>query len=324
MDSLNLAFKPTRLQPLKKLGKLLNIDLWIKRDDLTGDMLSGGNKIRKLEYILKDAKSKGADTILVAGGSQSNLAKTTAALAIQQGIKPILILIGEEPSVKKGNLFLDTIMGVETKFFKVSHPKELELAMSDVAVQLKSEGKNPYIVPFGASNGLGALGYVEAYQELEKQKKKIGLEFDWEFVSAGSGGTYAGIFAGHQIMNASSKLVGISPWLSKEEVKERILHCVNDLLPLIDNPDKIKLDDTELLIEDGFIGEGYSIPTTEGLRAIKLLAMHEGILLDHTYTGKAMSGLIDFVEQGMITSGESVLFWHTGGAPGLFTLEQLW
>ena len=235
MNSLNLAFKPTPLQPLNTMGKLFNIELWIKRDDLSGDMLSGGNKARKLEYILYDAKSKGADTILVAGGPQSNLAKTTAALSIQQGLKPILVLLGREPSSKKGNLFLDGLLGVETRFIEVSHPEELESAMSSIASELKLEGRNPYIVPFGASNGLGALGYVDAYQEMVKQKEELGLQFDWEFVSAGSGGTYAGISVGRQIHNASSKLIGVSPWLAKGEVKERILHCVEELIRLLDN-----------------------------------------------------------------------------------------
>lgn len=318
---LELAQKPTPLNRLNRMSELLDIDLWIKRDDLTGDILTCGNKIRKLEYIFADVINKKADTVLVAGGIQSNLARTTAALAVRLGIKPVLVLAGDKPDTPKGNFFLTSLLGVETRFVEIAHPSELETAMKDVSEKLENEGARPYIIGFGASNGLGTMGYVDAYRELTVQMRKEGTEFDHEFLAAGSGGTLAGIMAGSITESSKSLITGISPWLASAEVKERAWKCIRDMEELTGmKPGRFKLKE-DVKVDDSYIGNGYGIPTTECISAIRLLAREEAILMDQTYTGKAMAGLLDYVKKGRVKPGEKVLFWHTGGTPALFIME---
>jgi len=323
MEKLRLSLTPTPLQHLETLSKRLGINLWMKRDDLTGDILTGGNKIRKLEYILADALNKGADTIITSGGLQSNHVKTTSALAIKLGLKPILLLNGKEPKVKKANLFINDILGVDIRYIEAENQKEMNKALERVATELKREGKRPYVIPVGGSTGLGSLGYYDAYQELEVQRKEKDLSFHWEFITTGSAGTFAGIYMGHKIHKSESKLIGVSPWLSEAEIKEQIIDCIHDGFHLIDYHEG-RIESSDLHIEDGFIGEGYGIPTKEGIQALKLVATSESILLDHVYTAKTMACLIHYVETGWIAPNDSVLFWHTGGASGLFAIEEQW
>lgn len=320
LKKLSLAQTPTPLQRMDRVSDSLGIELWIKRDDLTGDILTGGNKIRKLEYILEDAKSKGADSIIVCGGSQSNLVKTAAALAIKLGIKPVLALLGRKPDLKKGNLFFDTLLNVEVHFVDGNHPSSLDETVANLKKVLEAQGRCVYIVPLGASNGLGAIGYIDAYQEMQGQAESLGISFDWEFVSAGSGGTFAGIYMGHGMSAAKSRLVGVSPWLEAGEVKKRISGCIDEAARLLNTNIEMK----EMVVEESFIGEGYGIPTRACIEAIGILARKEGILLDQTYTGKAMACLIDYVRNGNVKPGQRVLFWHTGGAPALTLLEEQW
>lgn len=323
LKPLQLANKPTPLEFLEKTSNKLNISLWIKRDDLTGDIVSGGNKIRKLEYLLNDAKLKGADTILAVGGAQSNLAKTVAALSLRLGLKPVLVFMGDQPTKLQSNYFFNTIMGVEMYFTGHSHPNTLEAEMRKLAEDLKLKGKNPYMIPFGGTNGLGAMGYMDAYRELETQKKEKDIHFDWEFVTVGSGGTLAGVILGHQLYHSRSKLVGISVLFPEREAKERVLQCIEDTIHQL-GEDTFISEEPEVQIDDQFIGDGYGIPTEKGIYAIRRLGQDEGLILDHVYTGKAMAGLLHYVEQGIIAPGDSVLFWHTGGAPGLLSIEDQW
>lgn len=326
MEKLNLALTPTPLEHLRNFSRKLGVDLWVKRDDLTGDIVTGGNKIRKLEYILADALNKGADTILTTGGIQSNHAKTTAALAMKLGLKPILLLNGIEPKIKKANLFLNEILGVEIRYIDAKNQKEMNKALEMVSMNLKGAGKKPYVIPVGGSNGLGSMGYIDAYHELEVQREEKDLNFDWEFVTAGSAGTFAGIFMGHKIHHSQSKLIGVSPWLTAIEIKEQIIECIHEGFNFIDNNNgwQNRINSSDIHIEDRFVGEGYGKPTKEGIHALKLMASTESILLDHVYTAKTMACLIQYVEKGLITPHQSVLFWHTGGSPGLFTLEEQW
>jgi D-cysteine desulfhydrase family pyridoxal phosphate-dependent enzyme len=323
MEKLSVALTPTPLQYLENISRELGINLWIKRDDLTGDILTGGNKIRKLEYILADALNKGADTIITSGGLQSNHAKTTSALAIKLGLKPILLLNGIEPKVKKANMFINDILGVDIRYIDAKNQKEMNNVLEMVATELKEEGKNPYVIPVGGSNGLGSLGYFDAYKELEVQKREKNLNFQWEFITTGSAGTFSGIYMGHKILKSESKLIGVSPWLPEEEIKEQIIDCIQEGFRLIDF-DQNRMDPSNLHIEDKFIGDGYGIPTKEGIRALKRIASSESILLDHVYTAKTMACLIHYVEAGLIAPNDSVLFWHTGGSSGLFAIEEQW
>ncbi|RXT04883.1 1-aminocyclopropane-1-carboxylate deaminase/D-cysteine desulfhydrase [Ammoniphilus sp. CFH 90114] len=326
MRRLTLAQKPTPLEPLTRLGELLRIDLWVKRDDLTGDMVTGGNKIRKLEYLLADALDKGADTIITTGGPQSNHAKTTAALTKRLGLHPVLLLSGKPPEETTANLLINKLVGAEVHYFFPRHPREMDDALLRLAEEMKAKGRKPYIIPVGGSNGIGTLGYIDAYQEMDQQRQEKQLSFDFEFVTAGSGGTFAGIYMGHQAVQASSKLIGVSPWLPSQEIKERIIDCIKDARTL--STDSVPLSGEpaleDLSIYDQYIGSGYAKPTPEGMKALQIMASEESILLDHVYTAKTMAGLMDLVEKGVIARGSSVLFWHTGGAPGLFALQERW
>lgn len=318
MNQLHFAQKPTPLEYLPRISEKIGIELWIKRDDLTGDMVTGGNKIRKLEYLLADAKAKGADTIVTTGGLQSNHTKITAGLAVKLGMIPVLLLNGAEPAVKKANTFIDSLLVAELQYITAENQGEMNRQVVEAAKKLKEAGKNPYIVPVGGSTGLGALGYVDAYSEVRQQQER---EFDWEFVSAGSGGTLAGIFLGHQQYNSDTKLIGVSPWLSTEEISAQTITCIDEGNQLLGNQSS---DVSKLKIDDSYIGEGYGVPTGDGIKAIEMMMAHEGILLDHVYTGKAMACLLDYVQTGKISTGDKVLFWHTGGASGIFAVADRW
>jgi D-cysteine desulfhydrase family pyridoxal phosphate-dependent enzyme len=307
---LNLSFTPTPLHQLERLSERLGIELWMKRDDLTGCIATGGNKIRKLEYILADALEKGADTVLTTGGPQSNHAKATAALAVKVGLRPVLVLAGNDPGKRQTNLFIDQLVGADIRFSGARTAEQMEAALETTFSELVHEGRKPYLIPIGGSNGLGTLGYIDAFREIE------GNKFDWIVVTAGSGGTFAGIYLANKESAHPAKLLGISPWLPKVEISERVKQCIMELQP--------DWHQEELLIDDSYIGRGYGKMTPEAEQAINLLAREEAILLDHVYTGKAMAGLLDYIKKGRITSRDKVLFWHTGGAPGLLALQDKW
>lgn len=318
MNKLNLTQTPTPLEHLQVLSQRLGIDLWIKRDDLTGDLVTGGNKSRKLEYIFNDVLAKGADTVITAGGLQSNHAKITAALAIKLGLKPVLLLNGQKPEVSTANLWLDELMGATIKYIDAPTQVDMNEQLQLEANRLRQAGKHPYVIDVGGSTGLGSQGYTDAYHEMDQQRQKFNLNFDWEFVTAGSGGTMAGLTVGHQQVQASSKLVGISPWLPKDEITSQIKHCVVEEYQLLGQPVPEKL---KIQIDDGYIGDGYGIPTTQGMAAMKLLASTSAIIVDQVYTAKTLAALIDYVKLGKIKTGQSVLFWHTGGSAAVFALK---
>ncbi|MCF6094226.1 D-cysteine desulfhydrase family protein [Microaerobacter geothermalis] len=310
VKKLALSFTPTPLHLAERLSEHTGTEIWIKRDDLTGCMATGGNKIRKLEYILADALEKGADTVITTGGPQSNHAKATAALAVKVGLKPVLVLAGRDPGHRRANLFIDTLVGAEIRFSGARTAEEMEEALIRTYNEFHLKGKKPYLIPIGGSNGLGSLGYLDAYKEIE------GHHFDWIVVTAGSGGTFAGIYLGNRLSRDRAKLLGISPWLPKEEISLRIRNCIREV-------DRDWMEE-DLLIDDQYIGPGYGKTTPESVHAIQLLAQLEAILLDHVYTGKTMAGLLDYINKGIITFRDRVLFWHTGGAPGLLAIQDWW
>ncbi|WP_202079707.1 1-aminocyclopropane-1-carboxylate deaminase/D-cysteine desulfhydrase [Caldalkalibacillus salinus] len=307
---LSLSFTPTPMHPLSRMSDELGIDLWIKRDDLTGDIATGGNKIRKLEYILADAIDRGADTVLTTGGPQSNHCKATAALAAQAGLNAVLVFAGREPEKKQANLFLDERVGAEIRFSGAYTPEQMEAALFSTYDELKQDGRKPYLIPIGGSNPLGTRGYIDAYEELGEH------DFDWIVVTAGSGGTYAGLYIAKHRARHRTKLLGISPWLKREDITSRVRDCIKGLEP------QWHIDD--VMIDDAYLGRGYGKLTTEAQQAIDRMAQSEAIILDHVYTGKAMAGLIDYVHRGLIKPKDKVLFWHTGGAAGLLAAADKW
>ena len=310
----------TPLQFLPRLSELMGREIWIKRDDLNGDILTAGNKKRKLAYLLADAKQRGADTILTTGGPNSNHARATAAASIQMGFTPVLVLAGRAPDARRGNYLLNSLMGVEMKFSGARTQEEMEAALADYADQLAQQGKRPYVIGVGGSNGLGSLGYLDAYEEMRRQAEQAGIRFDWLFAAAGSGGTLAGLIYGRDLARDQTRIVGISPWLKEEKIRQQIDRCLAELDRLAERK---RTEQTGLgyQVSDAYLGKGYGVPTESGMEALRLLAQTEAILLDHVYTAKAMAGCLDFIRRGTVKPGEKVLFWHTGGAPGLFVLE---
>ena len=304
----------TPLEFLPNFSRMIGRKIWIKRDDCNGDILTAGNKQRKIRLLLADAKSKGADVVLTSGGPQSNHARTTAAMAQKEGLEAILVLGGTEPVDATGNYLLNRIMAAKMLFTGASTQAEMGEALLATAQRLREQGRNPYIIPIGGSNALGSSAYVDAYNELKRQSTE--QAFDWLFVSAGSGGTMGGILAGTLFHSDQTRVVGISPWLKAEEIRDKVRQCAEGAAALAGR--ELSIDGDQVLVSDAYIGEGYGIPTKEGVDALLALARSESILLDYVYTSKAMAGCLDYIKKGIIKDTENILFWHTGGAPSIF------
>jgi D-cysteine desulfhydrase family pyridoxal phosphate-dependent enzyme len=313
-----LGFFPTPLVELSRLSDFLcspsgGPKIFMKRDDMTG-LAFGGNKTRKLEYILADALKQGCDTIITAGAAQSNHCRQTAAAAAQLNLECHLILGGEAPLKAQGNLLLDKIFGSHIHWAGANRKGE---DIPRVFSQLQAAGKTPYLVPYGGSNELGALSFIQAVAELEQQM--IGSEFSHVVFASSSGGTHAGLILGKKIHNKTFKLVGIN--IDKVQnvgvsFEQKIAQLVNSTAKLIDLDYSCSKED--VMLNSDYVGQGYGIVGPQENEAIALTAKLEGILLDPVYTGRAMSGLIHLIRTGIIGKNDKVLFWHTGGAPALF------
>ncbi len=300
----------------KALGGKVNV--YIKRDDLLPGT-SGGNKTRKLDFCIADALVKGADTIITCGAVQSNHCRLTLSWAVKEGLDCYLVL---EERVKNsykpeasGNNFLFRLLGVKG-ITVVPGGSDMRGEMEKVAEKLKAEGKKPYIVPGGASNALGALGYVGCMEEIMHQMFTQGLTFDHMVVPSGSAGTHAGIIAGMIGNNINIPVTGIGVNRPKAVQQEAVHKLANQALDLIGVEQRVPAD--KVIAFDDYVGPGYSLPTDAMVEAVKLLARTEGILLDPVYSGKAMSGLIDLVRKGYFKEGSNILFLHTGGSPALY------
>lgn len=315
-----LGFFPTPLVELTKLSKKLNgPKIYMKRDDNTGLAL-GGNKTRKLEFIIGDALAQGADTIVTAGAAQSNHCRQTAAAAASLGLECHLVLGGQEPEKADGNLLLDKIFGCKIHWSGTNRKGE---DIPEIVEQLKKAGKKPYVVPYGGSNELGALAFLEAFKELESQRQNINASFTHIVFASSSGGTHAGLMLGNKIFKSSYKIVGIN--IDKGETDkvpfdQYIVSLANNTAKLIG--ENLNFSDTDLILNADYVGEGYGVIGALENEAISMTAQTEGILLDPVYTGRAMGGLIDMIRTGKIKKTDSVLFWHTGGAPALFAYSN--
>ncbi|VAW60362.1 pyridoxal phosphate-dependent deaminase, putative [hydrothermal vent metagenome] len=317
----SLGFFPTPLVHLPGLSRALGgVDISIKRDDNSGLAL-GGNKTRKLEFILADALASGADTIITAGAIQSNHCRQTAAAAANLQLECHLVLGGEAPDIATGNLLLDKLFGCHIHWAGKKRKGE---DIPERVKQLQQQGKKTYVVPYGGSCELGALSFVEALKELDTQTGKSGDNFTHIIFASSSGGTQAGLMLGKKILNNSYQLIGID--IDKDEsgplpFREHILSLANS------TAEYISLDFTftekDLILNDNYTGEGYGIVGEPEKEAISLCAQTEGILLDPVYTGRAMAGLIDMVRRGEINKEAKILFWHTGGTPALFAYPEI-
>ncbi len=312
---LSFAHLPTPIEKLPRLSKLLGgPELLIKRDDQTG-LAFGGNKTRKLEYLMASAVEEGADTVLSTGAAQSNHCRQTAAAAARCGLACTLVLVGPEPEQASANLFLDKILGAKIIWTEKSNRDETLQKAYDGA---GAEGRKPYLIPYGGSNAVGAYGYYQAYRELHDQMTNEMP--DWIVFATSSGGTQAGLVVGAGL-DSHSKIFGISVDETEDQLKENVISIVQDLAGHMGQG--MELSENDILVNAEYTGEGYGIMNERDLEAIHLFAANEGILLDPVYTGRAGAGLIDLVRNGFFKKGERVLFWHTGGTPGLFADRYL-
>ena len=310
---------PTPIEPLKNLTSHLNgPNIWVKRDDCTG-MSTGGNKTRKLEFLMAEAQAQKADVVLTIGATQSNHARQTVAFAARMGIKSHILLedrtgINDINYKHNGNVFLDQLHGTTIE----EHPADTDMdaAMEIAANRLRSEGFNPYTIPGGGSNPIGALGYVNAATEIVSQANNLGVPFAHIVHATGSTGTQAGMVTGLKGTNSKIPLLGISVRSAKTIQEENVFRLAVSTAELLDCPGLVNRSD--IVVDSNYIGEGYGIPTDATIEAIELLAQMEGLLLDPVYSAKAMAGLIDLVQKGVFNRNENVLFLHTGGTAGLF------
>lgn len=314
---IKFAHLPTAVEELPRLSELLDGPrLFVKRDDQTG-LGMGGNKTRKLEFVLAQALAEGAKTLISVGGIQSNHCRQTAALAARYGLACKLVLSGSEPQLPNGNLLLDHLFGAEITWTERSRRDE---TLQEVFQQSQAQGEHPFLIPLGASTPVGALGYVEAMRELKAQ----GNGFDWIIVASSSAGTQAGMVLGAALTGFSRKVLGISIDHSVEELQAAVAELANGAANLLGEP--VSFRPADVLVNADYLGAGYAIAGQPEVEAIQLFAHTEGLLLDPVYTGRAAAGMIDLIRKGFFKKSDKVLFWHTGGAAALFAspyAEQL-
>lgn len=311
---------PTPLEEAPRLAAELGLRrLLVKRDDCT-TLALGGNKARKLEYLMADALAQNADVVLTDGGPQSNHARMTAGAARKVGIERCILFLGG-PGFDRfyGNLLLDVILGAEIRFMEDATLNDMEEAMQREADKLRAEGHRPYVIPIGGSTPLGMLGYVAAMRELAEQLPEED-KAPQVFVAVGSAGTVSGCTLGIRLFLPGAQLTGISVARKSKPLREMSAELVNGAATIIGAQAAVGPDD--ITINDNYYGERYGIPTEAGNQAILAAARTEGLILDPVYTGKAMSGLIDMARRGLIDRDRTVVFIHTGGSPALMAFEE--
>ncbi|GKW02575.1 1-aminocyclopropane-1-carboxylate deaminase [Pectobacterium carotovorum subsp. carotovorum] len=322
---LSLGHFPTPLEVLPNLSAYLGgPTIYIKRDDATG-LATGGNKTRKLEFLLADAQQQGADVIITQGATQSNHVRQTIAAAAKLGLKTKVLLekrvedYGEDYQ-RSGNVLLDNLLGGEI----IDHlpaGTDMQQAMETLAESLRKEGSKPYVIPGGGSSPVGALGYVACAEELLFQSSQQRLRVDHIVHATGSTGTQAGLVTGLVATNSQIPLLGISVRAPKAKQEENVYALAQRTWQLLRIPGE--LPRSAVQVNSDYVGKGYGIPTEGTLEALRLLAQLEGILLDPVYSGKGMAGLIDLIRQGHFRADENIVFIHTGGSAGLFGYRQL-
>jgi D-cysteine desulfhydrase/L-cysteate sulfo-lyase len=314
---------PTPIESAPRLSAKLGCNILIKRDDCTG-LAGGGNKTRKLEYLLADAQSQGADTLITIGGLQSNHARQTAAAAAKFGFQCELILENVKGTPKEdysdnGNILLSSLLGAN--IHRLSVDSDCDEYAQQLIEKLIADGKKPYLVPVGGSNVIGSLGYVRCAYELAEQVKQGALKIDQIVIASGSAGTQAGLLAGLIACDLDIPVLGINVSRSSAEQTQLVTKLLKQvLLHLGLDPQRA---DNKVFTDGSYVGEGYGIATQGAIDAIKDCASLEGILLDPVYTGKAMAGLIDLINTGKVGAESCQLFLHTGGSQGLFAYKQL-
>jgi D-cysteine desulfhydrase len=319
---IKLANLPTPIEKLERLSvEWGGPEIYVKRDDLTGMALSG-NKIRKLEFVFADAKAKGANLLITCGGIQSNHARATAVAATRLGMKSVLVLRGEESKIKDGNVLLDLLVDTRIKYITPEqYATRVGEIMTHVAEDLKKEGFSPYIIPEGASDDIGSIGYLAATEEISNQLTALELEIDYVVCAVGSGGTYSGLLLGQKLYRQKYKVVGFNVCDDEAFFVNKVHKIGNEAIQRFKLP--TKLNRNEINIVDGYVGEGYALNRPGEIEFIKDVASKEGLILDPVYTGKTMLGMKDQIIKGNHKKGEKILFIHTGGLFGLFPKKEL-
>ncbi|MGQ4912611.1 MAG: 1-aminocyclopropane-1-carboxylate deaminase/D-cysteine desulfhydrase [Candidatus Thorarchaeota archaeon] len=310
-----IAFLPTPLHPMPHLGDSLNLNsLWIKRDDLTG-LAFGGNKIRKLEFVIGDAKENHCDTLITVGGQQSNHCRQTAAAAAKVGMRCILLLYGEEPEEFTGNLLLSRMMGAEIKYYPDDSLFTLNNRLEEVIQTLEDFGLRPYAIPAGAAMAIGSAAYAVAIEELKDQADRAGVVFDRIVVPVGTGGTMAGMLVGAHMLGMETEIVGVSVIDDAASATARVEGEVDKMFARFP---EIGSFTPKIHVDDRFLSGGYGKVDDSVRSSLEMFAKMDGVILDPVYTGKAGVALIRMALSGEIPSDSSTLFYHTGGQPALF------
>jgi D-cysteine desulfhydrase family pyridoxal phosphate-dependent enzyme len=315
----SLACLPTPLDAAPRLSHALaGPAILIKRDDLTGLGL-GGNKMRKLEFLLADALRSGADTIVTTAAAQSNMCRQTAAAARKLGLEVVLILRGTGREDVQGNLLLDRVFGAQIEFIEITDPYSdvSTLKMGAVADDLTRAGKHPYIIDLRTTSAaLAAVGYVAGGLELHRQLIERNIKPSHIFVATGSGGTHAGLLLASEMLGREWQIQGVSVQRPADEMRARVAHKAAEAAALLSWETAITAG--SVLVDDGYIGPAYGVTTAAGVEAMALAGRTEGLVMDPTYSGKSFAGLIGHIRQKRVGAGDTIVFIHTGGAPGLF------
>ena len=314
---------PSPLEKMVNISKDYEVDIWVKREDTVGPA-GGGNKTRKLEYLLADALNKDCDSLITTGSFQSNQVRQSAGAAAKEGMQAHLVLRLPEHSMDKqymtnGNVFLCHLLGA--KIYQVSFECDREAYMQRVAKTLREKSLKPYIVPFGGTNALSTLGAVNLGVEAAEQAVSLGFEFDYTVLASGSGGTVAGVAIAYHALGIRGRVLGIEVLSDDKGASKKVTKIIDETGALIGMHEKIKSSDFTII--QGYAGEGYGLPTEGMKKALQLAAQREGLLLDPVYTGKAMAGLLDLISKQIIPPGAKVLFIHTGGSQALFAYPDL-
>ncbi len=310
---LNHSILPTPIHKLENLSKKYDTNIYCMRDDLTG-FAFGGNKTRKLDYLVYDAMKKGADTLLSVGANQSNFCRITAAYGAAEGLEVQLLLSGEHEKSPTANLYLDQLFNAKVKHTNAYENAEVEAESLKLEAELTKQGKKVYRMPLGGSTPLGTLGYLKAFNEILSFSKQNNINFDYIFLASGSGGTQAGLVLGKMLSKWQGDIIGISVGRSATELHSVVDNLAKETANLLN----FTPNETEFIVDESYIGEKYGAFTEAGSNAIKEFATNEGILLDNVYTGKAAAGMFDYIQKGKVNKPDNILFIHTGGNIELF------
>ena len=308
-----MTIAPTPVQFLESIKNDFGYNVFCKRDDLTG-FAFGGNKTRKLDYLIYDAIEKGSDTLIGVGAVQSNFCRLTAAMGRKAGLNVELVLGGKKPEKPSANYLLDILFGANLNFVESEDLNKWDVKAKQLETELRKKGKRPYFMPIGGSSPVGALGYVEAFYEIYDDQKYLDVEFNVIIHATASAGTQAGLIVGAAVKDWTGKIIGIGVAKSSKQISGEVYELANKTA----EPMKIKIEKKKIIVTNDYMGKGYADLTKDCVKAVEYFARNEGIMLDYVYSGKAAAGLLDMLKNKRFRKNINILFIHTGGNVGLF------